>query len=139
MSTRCQVKVIQKGMRWEEAVTLYHHCDGYPSNMLPLIHSAYEPDWEHGRAGKVASFLCAKNPGEFEPEDHHRIHQDIDWYYVLTVTSDETVGSIPKWSIEVFAVQGWGENQKLVSNGVFDSADAARRADEIEGLVADQD
>ena len=104
MSTRCQVRVNQLNCGWDQSVTLYHHCDGYPSNMLPLIASSYKPDWEHGRAGKVASFLCAVDPGSFEPESGHDLHGDIEWYYVLNVKNnqDGTLGEKPTWEIEVY-------------------------------------
>ena len=98
MSTRCQVKVVAGG--WcaghEDATfTLYHHCDGYPSNMLPLMASAYENDWQHERPGKAASFLCAVDPGGFEPEQGHELHGDIEWYYILHVTAKA-------WEVEVW-------------------------------------
>jgi hypothetical protein len=41
MSTRCQVKVSSGVKGNQEAVTLYHHHDGYPTNMLPLMADAY--------------------------------------------------------------------------------------------------
>jgi len=87
MGTRCQVKVTQEGMKYidggkiKEAVTLYHHFDGYLSNMVPLFIKAYgigrvpkfsygdlyEEAWRLGCIGKAASFLCAADPGAFEP------------------------------------------------------------------------
>jgi hypothetical protein len=101
MSTRCQVKVTELN---GDSVTLYHHCDGYPSNMLPLIASAYKPDWEHGRVGKVASFLCEVDPGSFEPESGHAKHGDIEWYYILRITNPNGihVNSCSVWTIEVY-------------------------------------
>ena len=98
MSTRCQVKVLAGGTcagHEKQAVTLYHHCDGYPTNMLSLMLSAFAPDWEHERPGKAASFLCAVDPGEFEPEEGHELHSDIEWYYVLYVTAKQ-------WAVQVF-------------------------------------
>jgi len=98
MSTRCQVKVVAGGFAGgheDKAITLYHHCDGYPNNMLPLMASAYENDWQHERPGKAAAFLCAVDPGGFEPEEDHELHGDIEWYYVVYVTAD-------LWEVEVF-------------------------------------
>ena len=95
MSTRCQVQVIQEGMgSWEDKVTLYHHTDGYPEYMIPIINKAYnykrkplwkgDTDlscgWEKGRAGKVASLLCWADPIVFEPEEGHELHGDIEYY-----------------------------------------------------------
>ena len=62
MSTRCQIQVISEGLGWEEKVSLYKHCDGYPKGVLPLFTETikkYGGDYKTGRAGKVASFLCA--------------------------------------------------------------------------------
>jgi len=116
MSTRCQVKVVQTEL-WDDAVTLYHHCDGYPENIIPLINKTLQahikrhddqmikwklsskdqgkPRWEAGRAGKVASMLCSADPEEFEPEQGHKLHGDIEYYYVLYV---------PSWEVEVFTL-----------------------------------
>lgn len=115
MSTRCQVTVMQEGMRgWEERVTLYHHFDGYPEGMLPLFKKAFEigmtpkGDWhqpgcELGRVGKVASFLCAADPGGFEPEEGHALHGDIEFFYRLWCVNHRggTVGDQPTWDVEV--------------------------------------
>jgi hypothetical protein len=98
MSTRAQVKVVaggECGGHEDTAFTLYHHCDGYPSNMLPLMLSAFAPDWKHERPGKAAAFLCGVDPGGFEPEQGHELHGDIEWYYVLHVTAEQ-------WTVEVF-------------------------------------
>lgn len=107
MSTRCQVHVVENdGNQPWERLTLYHHCDGYASNMLPLIASAFKArtkGWEGGRAGKVASFLCAADPGQFEPEPGHELHGDIEWYYRLWVKEHHDVEGRPiTWEIEVF-------------------------------------
>ena len=107
MSTRCQVKV--EHLSHKEAVTLYHHCDGYPSNMVPLIASAYKPDWQHGRAGKVASFLCATDPDGFEPEDSHDLHGDIEWYYILEMDGSGDTFDIPVWKLKVHTIPYDGE------------------------------
>lgn len=108
MSTRAQVKVTQTGIGWEENVTLYHHCDGYPTGILPLILEAYnkygKDNYEGGRAGKVASFLCAVDPGHFEPEDNHELHSDIQYYYILNLVN-KTGGSLaehPKWVVSIY-------------------------------------
>jgi len=131
MSTRCQVKVIQEGMGWEEAVTLYHHTDGYPEYMVPLIYQAMlehirhhdnypwrnkkndgKLRWEAGRAGKVASRLCATDPEIFEPEVGHDLHGDIEYYYKLyAVNKDGGLDGNIVWELEVFetARKFWDE------------------------------
>jgi len=124
MSTRCQVKVVGEGLPWQaESVTLYHHSDGYPSYMLPLIREGYQQVlkknkeakesfgytrdvylWEGGRPGKAAAFLCAADPGGFEPEASHDLHSDIEWYYVVTVVnkSGGASGEKPEWKVDVY-------------------------------------
>ena len=116
MSTRCQVKVIQEGMGndWKEEVTLYHHYDGYPENMIPVINKAfnfkdkYDNDWIKGRAGKVASLLCWADPGIFEPESGHELHPDIEYYYKLYCVNPKggTVNDKPVWEVEIFDGSG---------------------------------
>jgi len=103
MSTRCQVKVKEFGVENDqEAFTLYHHCDGYPSAMVPLIAGAYKPDWKHGRIGKVASFVVAEDVEGYEVEQGHELHGDIEWYYVLEVKSETHVSAVPEWFLTVY-------------------------------------
>jgi hypothetical protein len=131
MSTRCQVKVEQTGLGWDEAVTLYHHYDGYPSNMLPLIQKGFELSgggWRAGRAGKAASFLCAAGPGDFEPEVGHELHGDICWYYVVTVGNTSEPTSPPSgqhWNVKVYRTAGVTKGE-LVFEGSLAEAVAQR-------------
>jgi len=105
MSTRCQVKIKELGVdNPQEEFTLYHHCDGYPSAMVPLIAGAYKPDWKHGRIGKAASFVVAEDTDGYELEQGHELHGDIDWYYVLEVKSEMHVGAVPEWFLTVYVV-----------------------------------
>lgn len=107
MSTRCQVKIKEFGVKNDrEAVTLYHHCDGYPSNMVPLLAGAYQPDWQHGRIGKVASFVVAEDANGYDIEQGHTLHPDIEWYYVLEVESTLDVTAVPTWILTVYDVPG---------------------------------
>ena len=122
MSTRCQTKVFQTGTGWDQAVTLYHHCDGYPSAMLPLFAEAwlkfgtgsvtgnafpYKRGWECGRAGHVASYLCATDPDGFEPEEGHGLHGDIEWYYTLECrnASGGSMAESPEWFVQVHDIE----------------------------------
>jgi hypothetical protein len=126
VSTRCQVVVIQEGLGWKEKVTLYHHSDGYPENIVPLINKALQghikdkdarlaewklsnhnegnPDWQMGRAGKVAGRLCWADADQFEPEDSHALHGDIEYYYKLYVVNGKNEGSFGAdhtWELEI--------------------------------------
>lgn len=113
MSTRCQVRVQDK----TSAFTLYHHWDGYPTNMLGLIDEAWRSfsakeeysyiDYYLTRAPKVASLLCAIDPGGFEPEMSNDLHGDIEWYYVLNVTSQD---GDPKWHVNIYTVNRFSLN-----------------------------
>ncbi len=102
MSTRCQVKVQDA----RDAVTLYHHTDGYPEYMIPKMVEAWQfgesdasdRDFKKGSAGRVASFLCAVDPGVFEPEEGHELHGDIEYYYVLHVTSRGPLA----WTVDIY-------------------------------------
>ena len=104
MSTRCQVKVTDG----TESLTLYHHTDGYPSNMLPIIRSAWEKygqGWEGARVGKVASMLCAVDPTVFEPLDYHTLHGDIEYYYIINCKDTAHTETKPKWTVTVYDVK----------------------------------
>lgn len=125
MSTRCQTKIVGTDFEKHEAITLYHHCDGYPSNMVPLLASAYAPDWEHGRVGKAAAYVIATDPGGFEPESSHALHGDIEWYYVLSISSQGHVADVPKWNLTVYDVPYGAQavsDMRKVYDGPIDKA-----------------
>ena len=125
MSTRCQVQIIGIDIN-PDKFTLYHHCDGYPTNMLPLLASAEGDTWQHGRAGKATAFIIATDPGGYEPEQGHELHGDIEYYYQVTVGKGD-------WTVEAFAVDGWGEDHKLRSiAGPMSLQEAAKQAESIE-------
>jgi hypothetical protein len=123
MSTRCQVKIEGVDLEKGEAITLYHHCDGYPSNMVPLLARAYKPDWQHGRVGKAASFVIALEPDQFEPEAGHDLHGDIEWYYIIRVSSKGHTADVPKWTLSVYKCTGDTLDEfTLVYNGLIQKA-----------------
>jgi hypothetical protein len=119
MSTRCHVLVQVTGMGSDDSMLLYHHCDGYPSNMIPVLQKAWKiavdessdfhgkptvPDWQAGRLGKVCGFLCAADPGQMEPLDYKDLHGDIEYLYLLHVTNSHS-GSMaehPSWEVEIY-------------------------------------
>lgn len=115
MSTRAQALVHSSGLTWGETpCLLYHHCDGYPENMLPLIEKAFDFEnirgWEKGRAAKVASLLCAVDPAGFEPEecpfdDYGLIlHSDIEYFYAIAVINSNggSTAEKPSWIITIY-------------------------------------
>jgi hypothetical protein len=143
MSTRCQVLVEEIGTMWKEEVMLYHHMDGYPKNILPLIFAAFkegEIGWEKGRAGKVASFLCAVDPGEFEPESGFQLHGDIEWYYRLRLINSQrgSTAERPVWMVDIYkpgksfyvAKKPTITDMQFIVTGEI--GELARRAEEIE-------
>lgn len=123
MSTRCQVQVI--GLNEDDSqVTLYHHTDGYPSYMVPLIAKAYRTAirpivhqgihsdgtpyrhvyanaWQAARVGKSASYLCAADPGTMEPEAGHDLHGDIEYLYRVYVSGGMDIGATGTWEVEI--------------------------------------
>jgi hypothetical protein len=107
MSTRAQVFVAQSGLDWLQVVALYHHQDGYPTNMLPLIKLGRDigidalATYELGRAGKAASMICASDPTGFEVEVSLDIHSDIEWLYYVEVTNKEKI-ELSKWLVTVY-------------------------------------
>lgn len=106
MSTPCQVRIVEEGFLSDQR-TLYHHNDGIPEYIIPKIYDAYKLSgggWEAGRAGKVASFLCAVDPGEFEPIPGNDISTGACFYYVLYLVNSQhgTLGECPGWEIEIY-------------------------------------
>lgn len=104
MSTRCQVQVVDQDGR---KLTLYHHCDGYPSNMLKLFAKAWEKcrgSYASARAGHIACYLCSVDPDGFEPEDSHDLHGDIRYYYRIRPVEGRGPGSQPAktWLVQTF-------------------------------------
>jgi hypothetical protein len=129
MSTRCQTKVIEgqtdSSQQYNEDITLYHHCDGYPEWMVPLFWKAYlfgitpfvpvwkkdEPaaaptdayQWQAFRGGYAASMLCHIDPRGFQPENSHELHGDIEWYYKLYVGGKTVKGQEQRqWELEIY-------------------------------------
>lgn len=122
MSTRCQVEVKAVGLAWEDTVVLYHHCDGYPSYMLPLILKAYRASiapkahgrgdtavkinyaWQAGRPGKAAAQLCAADRYGFDVESSLDLHSDIEWFYSIECVNKNggSIGEIPSWCVTIY-------------------------------------
>ncbi len=132
MSTRCQVKVTDG----EDKITLYHHHDGYPTYMLSKIREAWEKygkGWEGGRVGKVAGMLCAVDPIEFEPEDGHSLHGDIEWYYVVNCKSEMHMGAEPVWQVTTNKVGYTSKPKKIKTLLVSEISDTSAEEVEKEG------
>jgi len=122
VSTRCQIRIIQEGLSNEDSVTLYHHWDGYPENMIKLFKSAFEKigtdsseshsePWKSGRAGKCASYLCAVDPGGFEPEEGHALHFDIAYYYRIFCENQRKEKERTIWEVEILKpTEGFWDN-----------------------------
>jgi len=129
MSTRCQVRILagnkEDNGQFSEDVTIYHHCDGYAENMVPLFWKAYQfgivpiiPEWKKDdpnaeptdayqwqtfRAGYAASYLCHIDPRGFWPESGHELHGDIAWYYKLYVKGKNVrKEKWAQWELEIF-------------------------------------
>ena len=145
MSTRCQVKIegykaIDKNHIGNPGVTLYHHTDGYPTNMLPTMYEGYKKQldifkkkgYESGKEfyfetpEKVASIVISSDPTVFEQEKSNALHGDIEWYYVIHPN-----GGKP-WTVDVYKIHGWGNQKPIpVIKGVL-LEKAAAEAEKIE-------
>ena len=129
MSTRCQVRIssgneLSKNspdfFAPEPDTMLYHHCDGYPSNMIPIIAKTFrwgykprtlykggEPNiyyrYQMDRPGYIASHLCYHDPTGFSVENLDvGLHGDIEWYYKInTKGSNDSV----KWEVSIYSAQ----------------------------------
>lgn len=133
MSTRCQVKIQGLDTSYlvdppSRAFTLYHHCDGYPENMLPLIGGAYQDVWQAGRVGKAAAMIVGADPLGFELEDGHHLHGDIEYYYVVNIIDGE-------WTIIAYQVSFPSSSvpyKTLI--GTFTPSEAMTASDYIEKI-----
>ena len=141
MSTRCQTMILagnkeDKG-QFSEDVTLFHHCDGMPSSMVPLFWQAYQfgivpivPDWNKDepnaeptdayqwqtfRGGYAASYLCYIDTRGFWPESGHQLHGDIAFYYKLYVGGKKVKGQkYNQWELEIFKTKIRREGSPLL-------------------------
>lgn len=129
MSTKCQVAVVAD----KERFTLYHHWDGYPSNMVPLIKKAYDlcvaphEDYKHCgedfrfrqayEVGYSASFLCASDPRGFCPLAYNELHGDLSYYYEVFVGRE--------WEIKIYSMAG--KRKKILLEKTLISEAALRK------------
>lgn len=105
MSTRANI-LIRAG---DANALLYHHTDGYPEHILCDIEEAFDigtESWRKGRAEKIASYLCAADPGVMEPQERAfdksgtlLLQSDIEFFYLLTATPRKA-GML--WEVKVY-------------------------------------
>ena len=124
MSTRCQVQIIEKFRDSINVITLYHHSDGYPEYMVPVIYKAYNYEGsfkeEKAKAGIVASLLCWADPMGFELEQGNDLHGDIKYLYQLYCRFDHSENRAI-WEIDIF-MKDWDPSSRdrifqLIKNG----------------------
>ena len=154
MSTRCQVRFLEAGLPWNNEdhfpIMLYHHSDGYPTNMLKLLLDGYDKaiaplklgggfydkSWQAGRSGKAAAYTIAADPGGFEPEAGNEFHVDIEWFYEVVCVNHANAGGPPSWQLRVFtpAPGFWDspDRQHLALVDEGNIVDLAKRAQEVE-------
>jgi hypothetical protein len=136
MSTRCQVEIMPNG-NYGSPILLYHHTDGYPEYMLPIIRNAYErfvvepmkleggnyiPD-KAGISEHVASMIISSDPRTFEveappPKVYNRergnpLHSDIVYFYRVYPTQKD--GKI-QWEVEVYSFKHASPNYYTISD-----------------------
>ena len=88
MSIKCQLQVIENHDNENSKITLYCFKNGYPRDILKKMYQAYKYEevnciLDKVVAGKVASLICWTDPTNFEVENSHKLHDDIEYYYRL--------------------------------------------------------
>lgn len=137
MSTRCQVQIKQTRelQGWDDLISLYHHWDGYPEHMLPIIYRAFKnaskipADYKHlgsnpnafklGRAGHIASYLCAADMHQFEPESSTELHSDIEWLYIIEPKQKKD-SIYYQWYVTVYEPGDTIENSCKIAEGFIE-------------------
>jgi len=130
MGTRCQTVITGTGYSNDLFVNLYHHWDGYPSNMMGLFEKAYrswlktKPNGTGNRPEHVAAFVVASDPAGFE--FHSKLEAwknpnvtninglielqgDIEYLYMIHVDGDV-------WTITVYRASMGFWNESTLSN-----------------------
>ena len=139
MSTRANIRIISKGLEWNEEAQLYRGHDGYPTSVLPSLVKAYGISgggWEAGRARKVAAYICASNyePAHdeggihvppyvaYEPDAKLQLRSYIEWAYKLVLVNHEKgdMSERPTWEVEVYALDA-GHVQEFIDNPCFEN------------------
>ena len=99
MSTRANIVI--KGQDFngkDNFITLYQHCDGYPSHIIPQLKKALSLSWKLPRfdykdyaAAVVATFK--EGPGGMyvegsSPKERELLHGDINFWYLVSQADD---------------------------------------------------
>lgn len=115
MSTRCVVKI-------QEAETqLYHHCDGHPAYMLPLIEKARKLSERAGRCevpNKMGAIVCAVDPFDFHLETASKRpdagHGDLEYIYTIGAARVEKPPGCRKLRLIWPVTVGDGKGRKIM-------------------------
>ena len=115
MSTRCQVFIIEKLKGKEERIgTLYHHFDGYPERMVPMINEAIKKWQENAVMGHIdgntlINYITAEDPSGYEIEPiNEKIHPDLSYLYEIRIEYTDN-----KWIAQVKTRDRKGINEKV--------------------------
>jgi hypothetical protein len=117
MSTRCQVFIIEKLKGKEERIgTLYHHFDGYPERMVPMLNEAIKK-WQKEATRRptdsytLINYIVAEDPSGYmmEPIDG-KIHFDLAYLYEVRVKSK---GNNWEWTAQVKTIGTKGIKMRL--------------------------
>ena len=158
MSTRCQVHVTKRDGR--KLATLYHHCDGYPAGMLPLIEEgrkaaialfeSAEREWAEksgreprkiaesldgrrvGESPYIANCLVMADPLGYEFEQGHELHGDIEYLYYVKGGANPL-----EWLVTVDALK-WNGESTTTTRRLTDVPSDAAAVDETLVLVPRQ-
>lgn len=114
MSTRSQVRVKPAANLYkDQEFRAYHHCDGYPSNMVQLLFNAFR-SWSFGKVGrshllpkgkrininpahmavKALNYIVSADRDGYEIETKDVLHGDLEFAYSVIVRSEQWIVTV---------------------------------------------
>jgi hypothetical protein len=117
MSPRYQVFIIEKLKGKEERIgTLYHHFDGYPERMVPMLNEAIKK-WKNeaikGFVGRneLVNYIIAEDPARYEIGSiNEKIRPDTVYLYKISLRYNGKTG---KWLVQVKTINRKGIKMRL--------------------------
>jgi hypothetical protein len=107
MNIQCQIHIVQEYSDLQEMITLSLRSNGYPQNMIPLIHRAWiKANDEYysfavGRTMVVVDVLYSTDPRGFEWEDNYLLGGNILYYYEIHCWYSDRKDQ-PVWKIDIY-------------------------------------
>ncbi len=120
----CEIQIIEEGLLQGDSLSLYLQSDAEPENILADVQKAFNmaPSetglaYRRGRAGLVASYLCATKPGEYQPSNGMNLCFDLTFLYKLYLvnTAHGSMAENPTWEVEILESKtGLTEDLELI-------------------------